>query len=418
MQLPPGRSVRLFESIRLPEVIGQPLHISKEGWDTHWRYSPDWLAPLFWYFSSMEFPSDTLSERLVGITWLELMFDFACSTFIIPAPLDAQNERDGFRLSDHFASAARRVFTLCGTHIKNFAHTDRRIPATAALDLPDAQGFFPRPLLRQPTFVASNMLRVIRSNSGNKFIAKIGEIFFQFPTRPVWEPGRSALPRRRLRSKQQQPADWDSYCSPTSSAALPPGTTMPTQRAPRTAPTAQQLSTGEWTQDELESINSFPKTGGYQIRERKRLVHNRCAAANSWHVIASIGVGDTHVTCRNCDTTTVVGQLSFWLKPGSARNCYGNAAPRLILQEVRKRNLMIDAHNAVCDASRKHTIGKLTHLSDRLECGRCGEHVPLSNHSFQDFRKERCLAKGCTEQERKAISVSRAPRYRLMAGGN
>ena len=207
----------------------------------------------------MEFPSDTLSERLVGITWLELVFDLACSTFIIPAPLDAQNERDGFRLSDHFASAARQVFTQCGAHIKNFAHTDRRIPATAALDLPDAQGFFPRPLLRQPTFVASNMLRVIRSNSGNKFIAKIGEIFFQFPTRPVWEPGRSALSRRRLRSKQQQPADWDSYCSPTSSAALPPGTTMPTQRAPRTAPLLSNCPLANGRRTSWNQLTAFLK---------------------------------------------------------------------------------------------------------------------------------------------------------------
>ena len=165
------------------------MHQSKEGWDTHWRYPPDWLAPLYWYFSSLQFQVDTLAERMVGVTWLELMLDFTCTTFIIPAPLDAQNERDGFRLLDHFAGAARRMFGVCGTRIQDFVHCDRRMPVLATLDLPEAQGFFPRPLLRQPRFVASNMLRIARSNFGNTSIAHIGEISFQFPTRPVWEPG-------------------------------------------------------------------------------------------------------------------------------------------------------------------------------------------------------------------------------------
>ena len=387
IQQTPRHTSLVFSSIRLPEVIGQPLHISKEGWDTHWRYPPDWLAPLYWYFSKMEFPTDTLSERTVGITWLELMFDFVCSTFIIPAPIDSPGERDVFRLFDHFASAARRLFTLCGKHIKHFVELERRMPVLGTLDLPDAMGFFPRPLLRQPRFVASNMLRLTRSNLCNKLLVKLGNADFQFPTRPIWEPDRAQLLRQRLRGKQKPPDDWVHYSPSSTASVMPAGILMPNQRGPRNAPTASQLAAGSWTDVELTSINSFPQAGGYRVRERKRLAHNRHAVDNSWHVITQMAVDDKDITCQNCDFTTVIGQLAFWLKPGTQRECLGNAAPRTKLLEVRKRNLIIDIHNETCDAVKKHTIPRLTHESGRLECGRCHEWVPLTQHGFQDFRK-------------------------------
>ena len=262
------------------------------------------------------------------------------------------------------------------------------------------------------------LVKLLRSNENNRHIGKIGNISFQFPQNSLWEPGMAtAQSRVRLRGKQPLPNGWAEAPAsrPSSSAALPPGTRMPARRGPRTAPTAQQVAAGEWSPEEQAQIDRFSTAGGYQARERKRLVHNRSALANSWHVISPIEVGDDLITCQNCDFTTVVGQFTFWLKPGIQRECLGNTAPRHTLLELRKKNSIISKHNETCLAESKHEVLPLAVGSTRTECGRCHEWLTLSQHSFQDFRKERCLVLVSSDDVRNAISTSRAPRYKIMA---
>ena len=65
----------------------------------------------------------------LGVTWIELVIDFTCATFIYPSPNGNLPEQDLFKMQDFFAAACKRIFTLCNTsldkHVKYFRNVFR-----------------------------------------------------------------------------------------------------------------------------------------------------------------------------------------------------------------------------------------------------------------------------------------------------
>ena len=168
--------------LKLPAKLDQPAHKTVEGFDTHWTYSPDWLEPLFNYYTTMEWTVGPAAQ--LGITWLELYIDFTCHTFIYPTPANCSTCREPFKLQEYFAAASRRVLALCGKRFDNFVTTVVRVPSLATLDLPDCPGFVPRPQLKCPKYVAANMLNLVRNNPRLTSTNGYKPMELQLPTRP------------------------------------------------------------------------------------------------------------------------------------------------------------------------------------------------------------------------------------------
>ena len=387
-------------TIELPSVIGKTNA-------SLWRYPPDWLEPLYHFYRHLEF--DVNDHDDTGITWIELMFDFVATTFVFPAPDGTPTERNVFILAEHFASASRRLFNVCGKPIESLVEIDRRIASFAMLELPDAPGFRPRPILRQPEYVAVNMLNLVRANGTNKYIKLLPEIGFKLPSRPLWTPYRTGV-HRRMRHKQREPCDW--YRIDVLSAI-----SVPVPTGPRVGPTAVQLALNtDWSQSELAAIQQVPPR--HRTREHKRLLHNRTAKERGMHFILPFDLPlAKHVKCQWCDFSTAIGQFSRWIDKDSTTTavCYGKV-PRARAIELNGRIEVIKAANLNAAPENRHLIRILKIDDAFLKCTRCNEVIaPIGSSLFQ-FSRELCLASpGLTDAQKGATTASRVLRYSAAA---
>ena len=86
-----------------------------------WVYPFSWMAPLHWYLSKLQWPSQE-NPNDPGITWIELVLDFEISTRVQLLGTGARtrpamrNPRDTdiAQRANNFAHAAKRMYELCG----------------------------------------------------------------------------------------------------------------------------------------------------------------------------------------------------------------------------------------------------------------------------------------------------------------
>ncbi len=86
-----------------------------------WVYPFSWMAPLHWYLSKLQWPSQE-NPNDPGIAWIELVVDFEISTRVQllgtgartrPA-MKNQRSTDIAQRANIFAHAAKRMYELCG----------------------------------------------------------------------------------------------------------------------------------------------------------------------------------------------------------------------------------------------------------------------------------------------------------------